>query len=283
MLAMILRFLTRLFYFATFYFVCSVLFRPSVSAQTIYMDATEGCVEPGGIVITERLKSDFRVSLEDRAFYFIPVPITATSLYDYQICEKEFPVEKLNIKKRKKRGKKFSEGENLEDKIKRQKEFLKSIYLEEPKPRMWEGNFIIPVKNYKSLKENFGARRIINGVPGAIHRGIDISAHKGEKVYASNSGIVVVARRFVLEGNLIVINHGTGIYTIYAHLKDMVVGEGDFVKKGQLIGYVGNTGRSTGPHLHFGAKMGQIDINPFALFEIQDALSVALSSVNSDI
>ncbi|MCS7213607.1 MAG: M23 family metallopeptidase [Candidatus Calescibacterium sp.] len=146
---------------------------------------------------------------------------------------------------------------------------------------MWEGNFIIPVKNYKSLKENFGARRIINGVPGAIHRGIDISAHKGEKVYASNSGIVVVARKFILEGNLIVINHGTGIYTIYAHLKDMVVGEGDFVKKGQLIGYVGNTGRSTGPHLHFGAKMGQIDINPFALFEIQDALSVALSSVNS--
>ncbi|MDW8086934.1 MAG: M23 family metallopeptidase [Candidatus Calescibacterium sp.] len=244
------------------------------------MDATEGCVEPGGIVITEKIRSDFSVSIEDRSFYFIPVPITATSLYDYDICEKEFPVEKINIKRRKRKASKFSD-EDLQNKIKRQKEFLKSVYLEEPKPRMWEGNFIIPVKNYKSLKENFGARRIINGVPGAIHRGIDISAHKGEKVYASNSGIVVVARKFILEGNLIVINHGTGIYTIYAHLKDMVVGEGDFVKKGQLIGYVGNTGRSTGPHLHFGAKMGQIDINPFALFEIQDALSVALSSVNS--
>lgn len=266
--------ITFLLFLSGFYGFSSLF--SSGHAQVVYIDETNGCVEPGGIILTDKPFSDFKIDLDQKVLYIIPVPVTATLLEDFQICEKDFPVEYINVRIRKKR--KVSGEDDLAERIKEQKAFLKALYLQEPAPKMWEGNFVFPLRNYKSVKDNFGARRVINGVSGPIHRGIDISANKGEKVYASNSGIVVVARRFVLEGNLIVINHGTGIHTIYAHLKDMAVKEGDFVKKGQLIGYVGSTGRSTGYHLHFGAKIGQVDINPYALFEIQNVLSVALGN-----
>lgn len=263
------------------FLVFSYTFLP-LYAQVVYVDdndnITDSCVEPGGIILTEKPSSDFKIEFDQKTLYILPVPVTSTSFGDYQICEKEFPIERINVRMRKKsKGIKPSD-DDIAEKIKSQKNFLKSIYLKEPVLKMWEGNFIFPLKNYKSVKDNFGARRIVNGVSGPIHRGIDISANRGEKVYASNSGIVAVARKFVLEGNLIVINHGTGIYTIYAHLKDILVKEGELVRKGQLIGHVGSTGRSVGYHLHFGAKVGQVDVNPYALFGIQDVLSVAFGN-----
>lgn len=273
---MILCTLIEIITFSILFSILVSLYPSSGQAQLVYIDRPGGgCVERGGIIVTEKPLSDFKIKVDaDRFLYLVPVPITATVFDTYSLCEKEFPTENIRIRFRRRMRKR--ELEYIANKIREQKFFLKNIYRGEIKPKMWEGDFVFPIKNYKRVKDNFGARRLINGVAGPIHRGIDISARSGEEVYASNSGIVAVARRFILEGNLVVINHGVGIYTIYAHLKKIAVAEGDFVRKGQLIGYVGSTGRSTGSHLHFGAKIGEVDVNPYALFELQDRLSSAI-------
>ncbi|NWF76612.1 MAG: M23 family metallopeptidase [Nitrospirae bacterium] len=86
---------------------------------------------------------------------------------------------------------------------------------------------------------------------------------------ASNSGKVVFKRELFFGGKTIIIDHGDGIYTIYMHLSKYNVKLHEIVPKGFIIGYVGFTGRSTGPHLHFGVKISKINVNPISLFELE--------------
>ncbi len=98
----------------------------------------------------------------------------------------------------------------------------------------------------------------------AYHPAIDISAWIGAPVLASDSGFVVVAGwDGTGYGNEIVIDHGNGYQTLYAHLNAFYVNVGDNVVKGQQIGEMGNTGNSTGPHLHFEVRQGTVQRNPF--------------------
>ena len=96
----------------------------------------------------------------------------------------------------------------------------------------------------------------------AFHEGIDFSAATGEPIYATAGGIVEKARRWGKYGNLITINHGAGLRTRYAHLHKVLVKKGDIVNKEDLIGYVGNTGRSTGPHLHYEIRLNKNSLDP---------------------
>jgi murein DD-endopeptidase MepM/ murein hydrolase activator NlpD len=96
----------------------------------------------------------------------------------------------------------------------------------------------------------------------AFHEGIDFSAATGEPIYATAGGIVEKARRWGKYGNLITINHGGGLRTRYAHLHKILVKKGDIVNKEDLIGYVGNTGRSTGPHLHYEIRLNKNSLDP---------------------
>jgi murein DD-endopeptidase MepM/ murein hydrolase activator NlpD len=207
---------------------------------------------------------------DGKKIFFYPVPLTASYEWNgVKVCDYEFPVEKITLRKRVIR--KGETEEDLVSRIKNEKKFLSQIY-NRVSQRIWDGNFILPVKKYKSIKWNFGNKREINGYLAGQHKGIDISAPRGTPVFASNSGIVAVARRFTLEGNLVVIDHGTGIFSIYAHLSKIHVREGDFVRKGQIIGRVGSTGRSTGPHLHFGIKVKETDVNPEIFMKISEVL-----------
>src|SRR5690606_7644327 len=86
---------------------------------------------------------------------------------------------------------------------------------------------------------------------GRLHKGIDIANSRGTPVYAADSGKVISTGYNGGYGNLVKIDHGGGMVTYYAHLSKIVVSSGSSVSKGQLIGYMGSTGRSTGPHLHF--------------------------------
>ena len=96
----------------------------------------------------------------------------------------------------------------------------------------------------------------------AFHEGIDFSAAHGEPIYATAGGIVKKASRSGAYGNLITINHGGGLQTRYAHLSKILVKSGDIVKKEDLIAYVGNTGRSTGPHLHYEIRLNKHSLDP---------------------
>jgi len=228
------------------------------------------CVIPGGIVFSFNKISDLYFDSDGKKIFFYPVPLTASYSWNgVKVCDYDFPVEKITLKKRIRR--KGETEEDLASRIKNEKMFLSQIY-NRVSQRMWDGDFILPVKNYKSIKWNFGNKREINGYSAGQHKGIDISAPRGTPVFASNSGIVVVARRFTLEGNLVVIDHGTGIFSIYAHLSRIHVREGDFVRKGQIIGRVGSTGRSTAPHLHFGIKVKETDVNPEIFMKISEVL-----------
>jgi len=109
----------------------------------------------------------------------------------------------------------------------------------------------------------FGSQRILNGKPRRPHFGIDIAAPKGTKVLNSNSGRVLLAEEnLFFTGGTIIIEHGHGLISIYSHLDQIFVKNGKFVKKGELIGTVGSTGRSTGPHLDFRLYCKNIPVDP---------------------
>lgn len=116
---------------------------------------------------------------------------------------------------------------------------------------LWKGKFVLPLKGDFTGK-NFGRRRVLNGEARSPHTGVDFPAPAGTPVYASQAGKVVVAQNLYYSGNTVLIDHGYGIYTLYAHLSEIGVQEGDAVRAAQEIGKVGATGRVTGPHLHWG-------------------------------
>ncbi len=121
--------------------------------------------------------------------------------------------------------------------------------------------FLLPTKG--RISTEFGESRTVNGSPTSYrHAGIDIAAPKNTDVLATNRGKVTLAMSLTLTGNSIVIDHGEGLFSVYFHLEKMFVTEGEMVERGQLIGAVGSTGFSTGPHLHFTMSHYRINIEP---------------------
>lgn len=144
---------------------------------------------------------------------------------------------------------------------------LRALYDMVTPERLWRGRFTQPVASRKP-GEGFGFRRIINGQPRMPHSGTDYSADRGTPVVASNRGRVALLGDFFFAGRLVALDHGLGLYTLYFHLDGVAVTEGELVERGQTVGTVGTTGRSTGPHLHFGAQLGRARVNPPDLYTL---------------
>ncbi|HYF75148.1 MAG TPA: M23 family metallopeptidase [Candidatus Nitrosocosmicus sp.] len=136
----------------------------------------------------------------------------------------------------------------------------KAVTAEKP---LWEGTFIKPVEG--RISTEFGMIRYVNKVESERHSGLDIAAKKGTPVKAANNGVVRLAMMLKVTGNTVIIDHGCNIYSAYAHLDKLLVKEGAEVKKGDVIGEVGSTGFSTGPHLHWTTTIGKLFINPETL------------------
>ena len=133
----------------------------------------------------------------------------------------------------------------------------------------WKSGFIRPVEG--RISGQFGGQRIMNNVPKNPHQGMDIAAKEGTPVKAAADGKIALAYPDLFySGNVIVVDHGFGLQTIYAHLKDMNVKRGDTVKQGDIIGTVGKTGRVTGPHLHWGASLRNVRFNPQSLLDMNN-------------
>jgi murein DD-endopeptidase MepM/ murein hydrolase activator NlpD len=107
----------------------------------------------------------------------------------------------------------------------------------------------------------YGSQRILNGQPSTPHFGVDIAAPAGSPVRAPVGGVVILAEELYLTGNTVIIDHGLGVNSTYAHLSSIAVRLGQRVEQGQVIGKVGATGRATGPHLHWGLNVGQIRVD----------------------
>jgi murein DD-endopeptidase MepM/ murein hydrolase activator NlpD len=109
---------------------------------------------------------------------------------------------------------------------------------------------------------NFGARRVYNGKTKSFHAGLDLGAKEGTAVAAAGDGRVVLAGDLYFSGGTVLLDHGAGLFTQYFHLSRIDVKEGDAVAKGARLGAAGHTGRATGPHLHWGAKLHAARVNP---------------------
>jgi murein DD-endopeptidase MepM/ murein hydrolase activator NlpD len=133
--------------------------------------------------------------------------------------------------------------------------------------REWRGDFDAPVK--AEISDVFGVQRVFNGTVQSTHLGLDFRVPAGTPVSAVNRGTVILARPLFFEGNCVVIDHGQGLLTLYLHLSKFEVKEGDEVKKGQVVGLSGGTGRATGPHLHLAVRWQGVYLNPQTLLKLQ--------------
>lgn len=128
--------------------------------------------------------------------------------------------------------------------------------------KAYNGRFIRPLKGY--VTSPFGAIRLYNGKKIGDHRGADIGGNpSGTPIKASNSGKVVFSKLLNSLGAVAVIDHGQGVHSIYMHMSRILKKEGSFIKKGEVIGLVGNTGISTAPHLHWGMSVHDTRVDPF--------------------
>jgi len=128
----------------------------------------------------------------------------------------------------------------------------------------FKNQFIMPVEGI--ISGVYGSQRILNGKPKWPHYGIDIAAKKGTKIKSSATGVVTMAEPdLYYTGGTIIMDHGHGISTIYSHLETLKVKVGDEILQGDIIGTVGSTGRSTGPHLDFRVNWFQTRLDPMSL------------------
>ncbi len=171
---------------------------------------------------------------------------------------RDFPAQRLRLPKR------FVQPDSAAQvRIRAERERLAAILSVRTPERLWQGAFASPLPDARGA--GFGARRILNGVPSEPHAGIDLPAPTGEPVHAPNDGRVALVDALYYAGNTVVLDHGLGLFTIYSHLSQTSVAPGDLVRRGDLLGRVGATGRVTGPHLHWAVRVSRARVDPIAL------------------
>jgi murein DD-endopeptidase MepM/ murein hydrolase activator NlpD len=135
-------------------------------------------------------------------------------------------------------------------------------------PRLWSGPFRAPRPG--RVTSRFGTARILNGAIQSRHLGTDFAGTVGAPVRAANQGVVALVGDFYLAGTVVYLDHGEGLVTGYFHLSRALVAAGDTVRRGQIIGRVGRSGRVTGPHLHWLARYGTVTVDPMSLLKLRE-------------
>lgn len=148
------------------------------------------------------------------------------------------------------------------------REKVKRVYQRPNSERRFEAAFRRPVDSPSA--GSFGVRRVFNGKARSPHDGVDLSAPEGEAVVAAAPAAVALAEDLYFSGGTVILDHGSGLFTSYFHLSAIDVRVGDAVDAGQRIGAVGATGRATGPHLHWGARLNRARVNPLDLLRLPD-------------
>ena len=184
-----------------------------------------------------------------------------TLTYNVVVLKERFAVERLKLPRAK-----VDLDKKALARYRAEQDRVREALAEDSSERLWSSNFLEPVQGRTSGR--FGSVRILNGKPKSPHRGEDIAAPAGRDVVASNDGLVRLTVDHIFSGKGIYLDHGLGLYSLYFHLSEVLVKDGESVKAGQVIGKVGATGRATGPHLHWGAKVGGAWVNPFSLVNL---------------
>ena len=141
-----------------------------------------------------------------------------------------------------------------------------AIFATVTEKRLWRGSWGRPVAGQATSA--FGSRSVFNGQPRNPHSGADFRAAEGTPVIAPNVGTVVLTGDTYFSGGSVILDHGWGLYSYFAHLSQIIVEEEELVESGQVIGHAGATGRVTGPHLHWTLRLNGARVDPLSLIEI---------------
>jgi len=179
--------------------------------------------------------------------------------FPIRIEKRRFPEERLTLPPAM-----VTPPKELEERIAREQALAAGIYRTPDALKLWDRGFT-PALEQKAAG-NFGRRRILNGVPKSPHSGQDYTAPAGTPVKAVGGGRVRLAADFYYSGRTLFVDHGAGLVSVYMHLQEIQVAEGDIVAAGQVIGRVGSTGRATGPHLHLGVRLFEQRVDPETLW-----------------
>jgi len=139
-----------------------------------------------------------------------------------------------------------------------------------PASPLWRGRFLSPVEG--EIVGSFGQASVINDSPRSPHSGVDLKASLGTPVLAMNHGKVVLVADQFFTGISLVIDHGGAVQSMYFHLDKVLVNQDDQVKKGQVVGLVGSTGRASGPHLHLGVRVNSARVDPLQLTLVSETM-----------
>jgi len=181
--------------------------------------------------------------------------------YNILVVKEKFRVEHLKLPKDK-----VDLDEKSLTRWKTEQDQVKEALATDSRMKLWQAGFLEPVTGRRT--GIFGSMRVMNGQARNPHNGEDIGAPLGADVIATNDGVVRLTVDHIFSGKGVYIDHGLGFYSMYFHLSNVLVKDGDVVKAGQIVGKVGATGRATGPHLHWGVKLNGARVNPYALLDL---------------
>jgi murein DD-endopeptidase MepM/ murein hydrolase activator NlpD len=188
-----------------------------------------------------------------------------TETFEYNIEPKEYEEQSLTI------AKKYVIPPKRESRrIKRENSLMKGARSKAGKFKsaLYTAGFAYPVDSV-NIVGVFGSQRILNGRKANVHNGLDFSGSEGDSIRAVSDGIVRIAgKNFYYNGNFVLLDHGQGLTSVYLHMSRIIAKDNQKVKKGEVIGLIGATGRATGPHLHLGVQWYKKRIDPMSLFII---------------
>ena len=186
---------------------------------------------------------------------------TVRSAYTLAVEAKEFPTRRLSVSPNF-----VNPPADVLGRIQREAARQAEIFGTASKSRRWRGGFLRPVGG--EATSSFGRRSVYNGEPRSPHSGTDFRSAEGTPIRAPSAGIVVLASDLYFSGNVVIIDHGWGLYSYFAHLSAIDIAEGDLVESGQVVGRVGSTGRVTGPHLHWTVRLNEARVDPLSLMAL---------------
>jgi murein DD-endopeptidase MepM/ murein hydrolase activator NlpD len=184
-----------------------------------------------------------------------------STTYPLAVRPKRFPTRRLTVS-----DSFVNPPPGVQERIDRDSRELAEAWKHSATERLWALPFARPVA--AEANSAFGTRSVFNGAARSPHGGADFPSAAGTPVEAPNAGRVVIARDLYFSGNTVVIDHGLGLFTTFAHFSVIAVHEGDVVTRGQVVGRVGATGRVTGPHLHWAVRANGARVDPMSLLAV---------------
>jgi len=181
--------------------------------------------------------------------------------YVLSVSDKSYPTRRLTVEPRY-----VEPPPDVVERIVREAERQAVIFATDTAERHWKGAWSRPVPGADTSA--FGSRSVFNGQPRRPHSGADFRAAEGTPVTAPNGGKVVLTGDTYFSGGSVILDHGWGMYSYFAHLSKIEVEEHDVVSQGDVVGLAGSTGRVTGPHLHWTLRLSGAQVDPLSVIEI---------------